>query len=174
MHIVHAMNSSRDKLPAPGRTPAPADEALLERLDGVLHRFGRLMASRQAQYGRDTGLPAPQYMVLRMLHQEGEMRVSDIATTLGVKNPAASGLIQSLEDDGYVLRRNDSADHRVVLVSVTELGRVRFKAADRYRMVVLRMLTAELPAQDVETLVRVMEHMATVVGSENDRPAPSA
>jgi DNA-binding MarR family transcriptional regulator len=113
-------------------------------------------------------------MVLRILLQEGEMRVSDIAATLGVKNPAASGLIQSLEDEGFVTRRNDSADHRVVLVSATDAGRQRFSAADEYRMIVLRLLTGGLPAQDIETLVRVMEHMAHVVSGETDRPAAPA
>lgn len=136
-----------------------------------MHRFGRLMASRQAQYSRDTGLPAPQYMVLRTLLQEGEMRVSDIASTLGVKNPAASGLIQMLEDDGLVARRNDTGDHRVVLVSITPEGETRFAAADRYRLVVMGMLTDGLPLEDVETLVRVMEHMAQVVSEESDLPA---
>ncbi|MDZ4179865.1 MAG: MarR family transcriptional regulator [Coriobacteriia bacterium] len=147
---------------------------MLEELDGVLHRFGRLMASRQAQYSRDTGLPAPQYMVLRILLQEGDMRVSDIASTLGVKNPAASGLIQCLEDDGMVARRNDDTDHRVVLVSITERGRQRFGAADEYRRMILRLLTKGLPAEDIETLVRVMSHMADVVSGEADRPATTA
>lgn len=131
------------------------------------------MAGRQAQYSRDTGLPAPQYMVLRTLLQEGEMRVSDIATTLGVKNPGASGLIQILEDEGLVARRNDADDHRVVLVSITPEGEYRYSAADEYRRVVMRMLTADLPPEDIETLVRVMEHMAQVVSAETDRPAES-
>ncbi len=177
-HIVRGVNNSGDKPSrraccASRRTEADRAE-LLERLDGVMHRFGRLMASRQAQYSRDTGLPAPQYMVLRTLLQEGEMRVSDIASTLGVKNPAASGLIQMLEDDGLVVRRSDTEDHRVVLVSITPEGEARFAAADRYRLVVMGMLTDGLPVSDVETLVRVMEHMAQVVNEESDLPAAEA
>jgi DNA-binding MarR family transcriptional regulator len=167
------VNNSTHEHSSGAPRPDAAGE-LLEQLDGVLHRFGRLMASRQAQYSRDTGLPAPQYMVLRILLQEGEMRVSDIASTLGVKNPAASGLIQCLEDDGMVARRNDDADHRVVLVSITDRGRQRFITADEYRRMILRLLTKGLPIEDVETLVRVMNHMADVVSGEADRPATTA
>lgn len=165
------MNNSGNKHSRCCKKASGASDELLERLDGVLHKFGRLMASRQAQYSRDTGLPAPQYMVLRILLQEGEMRVSDIAATLGVKNPAASGLIQSLEDDGFVVRGNDVTDHRVVLVKITPAGEQRFATADRYRTVVLKMLTDGLPSEDLETLVRVMNHMAAVVGGGTDRPA---
>jgi DNA-binding MarR family transcriptional regulator len=167
-HIVHVMNNSSSE-PSYAASQTDTAEELLEQLDGVLHRFGRLMASRQAQYSRDTGLPAPQYMVLRILLQEGEMRVSDIASTLGVKNPAASGLVQCLEDEGMVARRHDSTDHRVVLVSVTDLGRQRFDTADEHRRMTLRLLTQGLPTSDIRTLVRVMNHMADVVSSEADR-----
>lgn len=158
------MNSSSNKQNV-GASAERSRDDLLERLDAVVHRFGRLMSTAQAGYGRDTGLPAPQYMVLRILLSEGEMRVSDIASTLGVKNPAASGLVQSLEEDGLVERRSDESDHRVVLVRATARGKARFTQADQYRLIVLRMLTSGLPTSDVESLVRMLDHMADVVAS---------
>ncbi len=130
-------------------------DSLLDELDATLHRVGRLVASRQAEFVRDAGLSASQYMVLKALDSEGPMRVSDVASMLGVKNPAASGLIQSLEEDGLLQRGGDASDNRVVLVDMAPAGRAALARSEAYRRRIISGFTAALSLEDLRTLVRI-------------------
>lgn len=157
------MNNSWNK---PNPSEADIDD-VLEELDAAMYRLGKLMASRQTECLKDTGVAAPQYMVLRALGVEGPMRVSDIAGMLGVKNPAASAIVQVLERDGYVSRTHDMHDHRVVHVSLTKSGRERFVIADQRRKELMRHFTAALPAEDLRTLARIHSALAESIARDD-------
>ncbi|MDP2182123.1 MAG: MarR family transcriptional regulator [Actinomycetota bacterium] len=147
----------------------PDDEidAILDELDAAMYRLGRLMASRQAECFRSAGVPAPQYMVLRILGVEGHMRVSDIADMLGVKNPAASAIVQGLEQAGYASRERDETDQRAVRISLTDAGRERLSTADEHHRALMRRFTSTLSIEDLRTLSRIHNTLAeTIARSE--------
>ncbi len=50
------------------------------------------------------------------------LRVSDIASALGITLPAVTQLATELERDGFARRDMDPSDRRAVLVSITEAG----------------------------------------------------
>lgn len=124
------------------------------------------MMSRQGDFVRENGLTTPQFMVLRMLQAEPGMRVSDIAASLGVKNPAASMLVQSLEEQGLVERVHDAEDHRVVLVFATETGATQVLRCERSRRTFMRKLTADLDADDLKALVRIVTAIADTMARD--------
>jgi DNA-binding MarR family transcriptional regulator len=59
---------------------------------------------------------------LRRLEQSGPHRISDLATTEDVTQPAMTQLVSRLERDGLARRCPDPADGRVVLVRITDGG----------------------------------------------------
>lgn len=154
------MNDSRNELYSLDcTTPRDADdavEALLDDIDAAMHRMGRLMAASHARFQSASGIATPHYMVLKTLATEGPARVSDLASLLGVKNPAASMLVQHLEADGFVERHHDERDNRVVNVSLTHTGEERLAQAEVCRRAMSRKLTEDLSIADLETLRRII------------------
>ncbi len=71
----------------------------------------------------ELGLTYPQYLVMLALWQDGAMPVHDLAARLRQAPSAITPLVDRLEAAGFVARAR-AADRRVVLVSLTETGRL--------------------------------------------------
>ena len=70
--------------------------------------------------------------VLGSLFRYGELTVGELAALERVQPPSMTRKVNNLEGGGYVARRAHETDGRVVVVSLTELGRSRV-VADRKR-----------------------------------------
>ena len=53
----------------------------------------------------------------------GEMEAGGFAQAVGISRPTATGVVTTLEGRGFVRRRKDARDGRMVLVSLTAKGR---------------------------------------------------
>ncbi len=148
--------------------PSEADDAelLLSYIDAATHRMGRLMAARHAQFQQSSGMPTPQYMVLKAISYEGPMRVSDLAGLMGVKNPAASMILQQLESEGLIARNHCENDNRVVRASITAHGEQRLARSEVFRRELLRRMTADLSIEDLRDLVRILGKLNDTVARD--------
>ena len=71
----------------------------------------------------DLGLTYPQYLVIvALLHRDGQA-VSELGDALFLESNTLTPLVKRLEAAGLVTRQRDSADERVVRVSLTAQGR---------------------------------------------------
>nr|BFE99536.1 hypothetical protein GCM10020241_12120 [Streptoalloteichus tenebrarius] len=61
---------------------------------------------------------------LATLDKTGPRRITDLAVTEGVTQPAMTVLVRALEESGLVERKKDPSDKRVTLVCLTEGRRV--------------------------------------------------
>jgi len=71
----------------------------------------------------ELGLTYPQYLVMLALWQDGVTAVHDLAARLQLSSSAVTPLVDRLEAAGFVTRAR-AADRRVVLVGLTEAGRL--------------------------------------------------
>ncbi len=69
------------------------------------------------------GLTYPQYLAMVLLWQRDGQAVGELGEKLFLETSTLTPLIKRLESAGYVTRKRDSADERVVRVSLTEAGR---------------------------------------------------
>jgi DNA-binding MarR family transcriptional regulator len=53
----------------------------------------------------------------------GEMEAREFAAAVGISRPTATGVMTTLESRGYVTRRKDPRDGRMVIVELTPSGR---------------------------------------------------
>jgi len=150
--VNHSANKSKS-------VPDAEFDALLDELDAALYRMSRVMTSRHSDLYSSSGMSPAQFMLLRTLHIEGPLRVSEIADLLGMKNPAASMLIDGLENEGFVSREHDEEDRRVVKVSLTGSGRKRAAKAEAMRRKMMRTMTSTLAADDIRHIVRIQKKM---------------
>ena len=140
------MNDSSAETNSPQHLTDSGDlDALYDRFETLLYRLARLLGQRSSE-GGDL-LPVPHYMMLRTLEQMGPMRVTDIATHLGAKNPAVSMLLHVLDDEGYINRAPDSTDRRATLISLSKAGNTRVVLAEEQRREFMRNVTSKLTAK---------------------------
>ena len=99
---------------------ASASEAFLHLLqtgDAVYAAEGAYLAEHDISQGRFT--------VLMLLNRcaEQQSTPAELAEEAGVTRATMTGLVDTLEKDAFVTRKNDSADRRTVLVQLTRAGR---------------------------------------------------
>lgn len=71
---------------------------------------------------RESGLTYPQYLVMLVLWEHGEVTVKELGRRLRLDSGTLSPLLKRLEAAGWVRRRRGAADERSVVVSPTEAG----------------------------------------------------
>lgn len=72
-------------------------------------------------------LTGPQGMLVGILAHFGEMKVSDLSEKMGLSNSTVSGIIDRLENHGYVERTRSEEDRRVVIVKLTTDTKAKIK-----------------------------------------------
>ncbi|GAA2143254.1 MarR family transcriptional regulator [Kitasatospora kazusensis] len=71
---------------------------------------------------KDLGLTYPQYLVMLVLWEHGELPVKRIGEHLRLDSGTLSPLLKRLEATGYVRRARSAEDERSVTVALTEAG----------------------------------------------------
>lgn len=74
---------------------------------------------------REYNVPLSHVQVMAMLHDNGPMNVSEISHRLGIAKPNITPLIDRLIVDGFVERKRDEHDRRMVIVTIREPGVAR-------------------------------------------------
>ena len=65
----------------------------------------------------------PQFFLLTYLAEEECLSLSNIAKMMGHSTAAATGMVDKLQDMGYLKRYTAAADRRKIMVRITEQGR---------------------------------------------------
>ncbi|WP_420802688.1 MarR family winged helix-turn-helix transcriptional regulator [Streptomyces cavernae] len=104
-------------------TPAEAEFLRLDRqICFSLHAASRAFNGVYRVLLKDLGLTYPQYLVMLVLWEHGELPVKTLGEHLRLDSGTLSPLLKRLEAAGYVQRERSAADERSVLVRLTETG----------------------------------------------------
>ena len=82
------------------------------------HRIGKLAQIMYAEYD----LNKSQSMILFQLHKAGRISQKELAQKLNVSAPSITSMIQKMEKSGYILRKVDEKDQRMMRLDLTEKG----------------------------------------------------
>ena len=129
--------------------PPSTDEALV-----AYSKVHRALLTSTATRWRDIDLSMQQVRALFFLRDEEEASVGRLAELFGFGLPAASLLADRLVRAGYVERREDPADRRRVLLSLTRVGVRLVTDLREGSHSVLRRWMASLSPEDLAALTR--------------------
>ncbi|GAA3059009.1 MarR family transcriptional regulator [Streptomyces roseofulvus] len=87
-----------------------------------LHAAARAFNGVYREALKELGLTYPQYLVMLVLWEHGELPVKGIGERLRLDSGTLSPLLKRLEAAGYVERRRSPEDERSVTVRVTATG----------------------------------------------------
>ena len=117
----------------------------------------------------DTGRSRTELGVLKTL-SDGPRRITELAELEGLAQPTTTILIKQLEQQGLVKRERRSDDGRVVLVDLTESGRVELEDyRERVREAIGAYLT-EISDEQIDQLAAATETLAQLVTLLQQRP----
>ncbi|HEV7963640.1 MAG TPA: MarR family transcriptional regulator [Actinoplanes sp.] len=120
--------------------------------------FERLYEGLRRLTPRD-GLSLTAASTLRRLDRFGPQRLCDLYAPEGVSQPAMTQLVTRLEKDGLAQRGSDPADGRVVVVSITEVGRAVVQRRRSGNIQALAERLDRLPAEDRAAILAALPAM---------------
>lgn len=94
-----------------------------------LRRIMRAADLHSQKLMKESGLTAPQLLVMQAIEKEGSPSTSTLARSIAVSQATMTRIIDRLERGGLVRREKASADKRVVNISLTDAGRKKLESA---------------------------------------------
>jgi DNA-binding MarR family transcriptional regulator len=117
------------------------------------------------------GVSMAQLHIMFTLQRSGEMPMSRLADVLNVSDSNATGLIDRLEERGFIERRRVPTDRRVVLVRVTADGEAMLREVDALSDELLRSVLTRLPVSQLRGVAHAISALREAVDSTVDSTA---
>jgi DNA-binding MarR family transcriptional regulator len=127
---------------------APVDDTAFDaQVDAVMRVTRTLVAiTAQAMADVEAVVTLPQFRVLVMVSAEGALNLRAVAAGLGVHPSNATRACDRLVACGLLDRREDPADRRQIVLTLTEAGRQLIDSVMRRRRAAIGDVLAEMPA----------------------------
>lgn len=93
------------------------------RIEEMLTAIKRIVSLIKQNFERDfkkMHVTQSQILVMRVLNQYGDMKMSDISRELDLSNSTVSGIIDRLVEKKIVKRKRSEEDRRIVMISLAE------------------------------------------------------
>ena len=120
IHLSKIVHVTRTIVPGPSDTSHPAVKA--DPTDRIIADFRVTMTQLKCAMSERLlrlGVSMAQVHILYTLHRSGEMPMSRLADVLNVSLSNATGLIDRIEERGFIERTRVPEDRRVVIVRLT-------------------------------------------------------
>jgi|SRR5947209_1535351 len=131
---------------------SPEQEAALS-----IVRTSDQLQIRGARLLREHALTPSQYNILRILRGEGKpLPILEIASRTITVVPGITGLIDRLEQAGFVNRLRCQKDRRVIYVALTDHATMTLAALDEPVMALHRKLLGHLSGAELKELIRLL------------------
>lgn len=126
-----------------------------EHLSNSIDNIRKLMQ----KYQPIMAIPKSEFVMLKFISDETEVKVSDISVKLQISNAAVSQVISSLEGKQLVKRKMSSVDRRIVFVSLTEKG---VNVIDESKVIMnkfMEKVVKNLGEHDSKELIRIINKL---------------
>ena len=105
--------------PPSDTTPPPRYE---RRIMTALRRLMQSIDLQSRSLQKQHDITVPQITVLYELHEKGTMTLAVLARTIHLSASTVVGIVDRLEEKGYVARSRTGGDRRAVFINLTDKG----------------------------------------------------
>lgn len=120
------------------------------------------------------GISMAQLHVMHLLERHGELAMSRLAETLDVSLSAATGLVDRVEERGFVERIRVPSDRRIVLVRITGAGRQMLEDVEVLHVEIIKQVLDELDEAQLAGVASAMADLRIAVASTLTDPGSGA
>lgn len=138
-------------------SPAKDLSGVLEHIADLHQRIYATLLSSLTENWMGIDYTMPQLKVLLCLYIHGPYRMGDLAGTLAVSTPTATGIVDRLVGRGDIERSHDSDDRRVVTCYLTGQGQQHVSALWLAKFEVFRELFGTLTPEELDVVARAEE-----------------
>lgn len=136
----------------PGLAPAE-----IERLADIIMMMQRCFVQHLSEELSRGQVSFPQYFLLAHISSSESLSMTEIAEKMTHTTAAATGLVDRLENLGYLQRNHASDDRRKVLVRITRKGLALVEKIRRDIIEKLSVVTGILEPQEQKTWLHIYE-----------------
>lgn len=128
------------------------------RISYLIRDVNVLMKQKVKNIFEETGLTAPQIMVMATLSKHGSMKISQLSEEMNLSNSTVSGIVDRLEKQNYVERIRNKDDRRVVLVSlINDCHDMMHTAIHKKIEEILEKKLMKAESEDIDTIIKGLE-----------------
>ena len=132
------------------------DAPLLGLMGQSMRLIGKRAQELYAEYDLNRG-------ILFALHQEDSMSQKELAKRLNVTPPSITSMIKKMEQEGYITRKADEQDQRVMRLTLAQKGRDSIayviKTAEKLEEKVFEGMSAEEKMLFRRLLLQIIENV---------------
>ena len=125
----------------------------------VLHRVVKRAKSKYEEFD----LNRSQASILFTLHQRSSMSQKELAESLNMTPPSITSAIRKMEQEGYIRRRQDESDQRVMRLALTEKGAACVenvkRVADEMHELIFQGMSPEETMLFTRLLIQINENL---------------
>lgn len=133
-------------------------------------QVNRRMRELLARAGKEFDLPPFSFMLLCRIKEEPGVSLSELSRLIGAAKSHTSTTVEQLVRDGYVEKRSDPKDQRVIRLHVTEAGRRLFASLGDRAQGVWTIVLEEYDGTS-EEVASFLERILAAVERANERMA---
>lgn len=133
----------------------------------ALRRITRAIDIQSKRLVKQSGLTAPQLVVIQALRREGEMSSGAIARAISLSQATVTTIVERLERAGLVRRRKSDADRRMVLVGLTPEGRAKAESAPELLQAGFIRAFGALEPWEQHMLISSVQRIAELMDAED-------
>ncbi len=140
----------------------------------ALRRITRAADIHSHLLQRDFGVTGPQLSTLRVIHRMQPVATGALARAAVIGYATLTGILDRLEEHGYVTRTRDPSDRRTVILNMTKEGERLLASAPSLLQTRLRDELRRMPQDEQSTVLNSLLRVATLMESEKANDAASA
>lgn len=116
------------------------------------------------------GISMTQLHVMHMLERHGELPMSRLAEMLDISMSAVTGLVDRMEERGFVERVRVPEDRRIVLARVTASGRQMLDGVELVRTELIERVLDELDPSQMAAVASAVTSIRTALQAASTDP----
>lgn len=150
-------------------TSGPLCNENVERLADIIMILQRCFIQQLSEQLVHGQVSFPQYFLLAHIASHEGLSMSDIAERMSHSTAAATGLVDRLENLGYVQREPSANDRRKVLVKITDKGISLVDAIRRDIIRNLKIVMKTLTPEEQSNWLRIYEKIFSFCSTSNQK-----
>lgn len=147
-------------------TADPSVERIINNIRRVFQVFNDY--SKRAKV--EAGLTGPQLWAIKMISENGPLRVSDLAALMFVRPGTVVGILDRLEKKGLVLRKRSQLDRRAVMVELSDAGKDLVAGAPAVIQGELVRGLASISGEELGAIDAGMDTLVRILGARKLNP----
>lgn len=128
---------------------------LIEEILHSFHAIRNITKTKAASLGHQNHITHSQWFVLTMIEYFKKAKVKDIAQSMEMSSSAATQLVNGLVRAGYVTRKEDPKDRRLVQLELSPKGKKHIDATKEKRIAEMAEIFDALTDKELDEFVRL-------------------